>query len=54
MNGPRDYSNKWSKLDRGRHMISYMWNLKNDKNENNCKTETHRFQKKTYGHQKEW
>ena len=22
-----------------------MWNLKNDKNENSCKTETHRFQK---------
>ena len=35
MNGPRDYYTKWNKSERERqipHDITYMWNLKYDKN----------------------
>ena len=36
MDGPRDYHTKWSKAERERQIpydITYMWNLKYDKNE---------------------
>ena len=42
MDGPRDYHTKWSKADRGEisYDITYMWNLKYDRNEPIHETET--------------
>ena len=41
MVGPRDYHTKWSKSGKDKyHMITHMWNLKNDTNELIYKTET--------------
>jgi len=37
--GPRDYHPKWSKLDKDKYHITYMWDLKNDTNELIYKTE---------------
>lgn len=40
MNGPRDYHTKQSKSDKDKyHYITCMWNLTNDTNELNDKTE---------------
>ena len=33
MDGPRNYQTKWSKSERERYYITYMWNLKYDTNE---------------------
>ena len=39
--GPRDYHTKWSKSDKDKYDITYMWNLKkNGTNELIYKTET--------------
>ena len=43
MDGPRDYHTKWSKSERKRQIpydITYMWNLKYDRNEPIYETET--------------
>ena len=43
MDGPRDYDTKQSKSERERQIpydITYMWNLKYDRNEHIYKTET--------------
>ena len=43
MDGPRDYHTEWSKSDRERQIsydITYMWNLKNNKNKSVHKIET--------------
>ena len=57
MDGPGDDHMNWSKSDRERQIsydITYMWNLKYDKNELIYKTETdHRHTKQTYGYQRE-
>ena len=42
MNATRDYHMKWSKSERDKYnmIITYMWNLKYDKNEPVYETET--------------
>ena len=40
MDGPRKYHTKWSKSEKDKYDITYMWNLKNNINESIYKTET--------------
>ena len=39
MDGPRVYRTKWSKPDRDKYDIAYMWNLKKNTNKLIYKTE---------------
>ena len=38
---PRDFHTRWSKSNKDRYAITYMWNLKNDTIKSIYKTETH-------------
>ena len=53
MDGPRDYRTKWSKSEKDKYVITYMWNLKNNTNESVCAKQkyTHRHRKQTYDYQ---
>ena len=39
MDGPREYHTQWSKSDKDKYYITYMWNLKNNTNESIYKRE---------------
>ena len=53
MDGPREYHTKWSKSERERQIlydITYMQNLKYDRNEK--QKQIHRHRKQIYGYQR--
>ena len=52
IDGPRDDHIKWSKSEKDKHHIIYMWNLKSDTTELYKTEKTHRFRKQTYGYQR--
>ena len=50
MDGPKDYHAKWSKSDRQiLNDITYMWNLKCNRNELTKQKQTHRHREETWG-----
>ena len=53
MDGPRDYYIKWSKSEKDKYDITYMWSLKKkiQKNLFTKQKQTHRLGKQTYGYQ---
>ena len=47
MDGSREYHTKWSKSDKDKYYITFMWNLKNNTNESIYKTEADSQTQKT-------